>query len=119
MEQLFRHFNLPIEIGTKINNFLLYFREYNKVVKELESSQMLAPPFSMNTFLPHDYELCHTPKTLFALHKSFYECKCGTAWPYCMKGKFIYPRKKHPVFLSNWKVPLALLPPSYMSKDYN
>lgn len=104
MDQLLKKFNLLIEIGMKINDLLVYFHGYDKVIREIKSSEMLSYcSFSMNGFLHHHFELCHTPKTLFALHKSFYKCNCGTAWPYCMEGKFIYPRTKHPVYLSNWR----------------
>ena len=103
MDQLMKHFNIPIEIMLKSKNLLVYLNGYDKVIREIKLSQMLAPsPCSLNGFLHHTIELCHTPKTLFAIHKSFYECNCGTAWPYCMKGMFMYPRSNVPVYLSNW-----------------
>lgn len=104
MDQLLRKYNLPNEIGFRINNLLVYLHSFDKVVKEINSSQMLAQcTMSANGEEPHTYEWCHTPSTAFALHKSFYKCTCQRAWPYCMKGKFMYPRKMQPVYLANWK----------------
>ena len=104
MDQLLRKYNLPDEIGLKIKDLLVYLHGFDKVVREINSSEMLAQcSMSMNGFLHHDMEYCHTPSTAFALHKSFYECTCGTAWPYCMQGTFMYPRKRQQVYLANWR----------------
>jgi len=95
MDQSLTQYNLPEEIGFKI--------QFDKVIRELNSSEMMNPPcMSINGEEPHTYEWCHTPSTLFAVHPPMNVYDTLEENEHMYMGKFIYSKKQNPVYLSNW-----------------
>ena len=95
MDQSLTQYNLPEEIGFKI--------QFDKVIRELNSSEMMNPPcMSINGEEPHTYEWCHTPSTLFAVHPPMNVYDTLEENEHMYMGKFIYSKKQNPVYLANW-----------------
>ena len=95
MDQLHTQYNLPEEIGFKI--------QFDTVIRELNLSEMMNPPcMSINGEEPHTYEWCHTPSTLFAVHPPMNVYDTLEENEHMYMGKFIYSKKQNPVYLSNW-----------------
>ena len=95
MDQSLTQYNLPEEIGFKI--------QFDTVIRELNLSEMMNPPcMSINGEEPHTYEWCHTPSTLFAVHPPMNVYDTLEENEHMYMGKFIYSKKQNPVYLSNW-----------------
>ena len=95
MDQSLTQYNLPEEIGFKI--------QFDKVIREINLSEMMNPPcMSINGEEPHTYEWCHTPSTLFAVHPPMNVYDTLEENEHMYMGKFIYSKKQNPVYLSNW-----------------
>tara|TARA_Y100000996_G_C22455037_1_gene615528 strand:- start:506 stop:802 length:297 start_codon:yes stop_codon:yes gene_type:complete len=95
MDQSLTQYNLPEEIGFKI--------QFDIVIRELNLSEMMNPPcMSINGEEPHTYEWCHTPSTLFAVHPPMNVYDTLEENEHMYMGKFIYSKKQNPVYLSNW-----------------
>jgi hypothetical protein len=95
MDQSLTQYNLPEEIGFKI--------QFDTVIRELNLSEMMNPPcMSINGEEPHTYEWCHTPSTLFAVHPPMNVYNTLEENEHMYMGKFIYSKKQNPVYLSNW-----------------
>ena len=95
MDQSLTQYNLPEEIGFKIQFYI--------VIRELNLSEMMNPPcMSINGEEPHTYEWCHTPSTLFAVHPPMNVYDTLEENEHMYMGKFIYSKKQNPVYLSNW-----------------
>ena len=95
MDQSLTQYNLPEEIGFKI--------QFDIVIRELNLSEMMNPPcMSINGEEPHTYEWCHTPSTLFAVHPPMSVYNTLEENEHMYTGKFIYSKKQNPVYLSNW-----------------
>ena len=93
MDQSLTQYNLPEEVKIK----------FDKVIRELNSSEMMNPPcMSINGEEPHTYEWCHTPSTLFAVHPPMNVYDTLEENEHMYMGKFIYSKKQNPVYLSNW-----------------